>query len=67
VYTEDMDMDFWDFHEVGNPECPACYVPPVPCTCGGAIHTQLDEGLEAVEGKCEDCEQVADPEEILVD
>lgn len=52
------DMDWWSFHEVGNPTCDACAVEPVSCPCGeGLIHTQFDEELEAVEGRCDQCQQ----------
>lgn len=62
-------MNWFDYHEEGNAECDACVVPPVSCeTCQtGLVHTQLDEELEAVEARCDQCSAVDVPEPVAVE
>lgn len=50
-------MAWFTFHEVDNPSCDACYMPPSRCECGGLMHTQFDEDLTAIEGKCDRCDR----------
>lgn len=48
-------LDWFDFHERGNPNCPACVTPPTPCEHGdGWVHTQFDDHLGSLESKCDE-------------
>lgn len=42
-----------DEHEVGNPECPACYEEgyPRPCRCGGLVHSSFGDESVTEEGE----------------
>lgn len=63
-------MEWWEYHSIGKADCDACVVEPVPCgVCGqGLMHTQFDESLVAVEGRCDNCQRVGvpEPEEVEV-
>ena len=56
-------MEWWDFHAVGDASCDACVLDTVLCeVCGqGLMHTQFTVELDAVEGRCDHCQQAELP------
>ncbi len=58
-------MDFWEYHTRGDRQCKACVAGPTGCElCEGLVHTHLNDELDAVEAKCDQCERVEVPEAV---
>ena len=49
----ERDMNTWEFHEDGNPNCAACAVSPVSCPCGGLVHTHYDQDIRFLDSRCD--------------
>ncbi len=46
------------YHEEEDANCPACYQPPIPCECGGLIHSQFpNTELDSIKTICDLCEE----------
>ena len=60
-YSGFMGLDFFEFHQRGNKDCTACFIPTASCACGGLWHTQLGEELEYIEGRCDRCDSTMPP------
>ena len=48
--------DFEEYHDKGDPKCPACMLTPTRCACGGWMHTQLNQDdLVEIQAMCDIC------------